>query len=636
MHSVTFPKNHYNAFLKAVYRLSLLIVIVLISIPSSGQVINAYAKVTGISGNVLTVSNVNETNHTFTVGQDVIIMQMQDNVISGTNNDANFGGLGSIGSAGKYEVKMITAKTATTITLNTAPTFTYNTGANASVQVISFRLYGSPNYTTTGNMSALPWDGNIGGVVAFKVNGTLTLNNNVTASGAGFRGGAASTDDGTLECNNTYITSAGGISGQKGESIFSTTDANQAAGRAKILNGGGGGNRHNAGGGGGGNVTAGGDGGGGYNCAATPVGGIGGISLQSVISASRIFMGGGGGGGSQNNTLGTAGGAGGGIVLIKANRMVTTGMCANRNITADGASSSTSGNDGAGGAGAGGSIVLDINSYTVVGGCRVNVSASGGNGGSVNDAAAHGAGGGGGQGFVNYSVASPNNVTTTTNNGSSGCNNNSSPCNSQAAAPGGTNGSGINTNSGATPLPIQLKSFEVNYNNGKAMIEWTTLTEVNNDYFTLSRSADGVKFEPLFFVKGAGTTHNITSYHEVDSKPLHGKSYYQLMQTDFDKESEILGVRSFETEEMSDNEFGLVISPNPNHSRTFLVSAIDPAGVLEIEVMSSSGLRVMNRGICISRDEPIKVELPEETPAGLYLVKVITQERNYLTRVVLK
>ena len=47
-------------------------------------VINGYATVTGISGSVLTLSNVNEMGDTFEDGEELIIMQMQDSVI-GTN-----------------------------------------------------------------------------------------------------------------------------------------------------------------------------------------------------------------------------------------------------------------------------------------------------------------------------------------------------------------------------------------------------------------------------------------------------------------------------------------------------------------------------------------------------------------------
>ena len=208
--------------------------------------VNAYARVTGISGTVLNVSNVNEVYHTFNAGEKVVVMQMQDNVIGGTANDADFGSLGSIGSAGLYEVATISTVTPTTITLTAPLLTTFATGTNASVQVISFRLLGSPNYTTTANITALDWDGNVGGVVAIQVNGVLTLAHSITANGAGFRGGDTSNNQGTVDCNIEWITSNRSESGEKGEGIYLRTSNAQRYGRAKILNGGGGGNRHNA------------------------------------------------------------------------------------------------------------------------------------------------------------------------------------------------------------------------------------------------------------------------------------------------------------------------------------------------------------------------------------------------------
>jgi hypothetical protein len=183
--------NKYNA--RIVFFLLSVLVFVL---PVSAQtILNAYAKVTGItSGNtIITVSNVNETNHTFNVGEQVIVMQMQDDVIgSNTSNTSSFGNLSSIANAGNYEVRTITAKTPatgtpTSITLNGALTYTYNTGANASIQVITFRNLGV-NYTTVGNITGLAWDGNIGGVIALQVSNDLTLNHSISANGIGFRG----------------------------------------------------------------------------------------------------------------------------------------------------------------------------------------------------------------------------------------------------------------------------------------------------------------------------------------------------------------------------------------------------------------------------------------------------------------
>src|SRR5688572_28606242 len=75
--------------------------------------VNAYAKVTAITTtagkSVLTMANINQTYHTFAVGEDVIVIQMQDNIISGTSNNSSFGLLSSIANAGLYEVATINA-----------------------------------------------------------------------------------------------------------------------------------------------------------------------------------------------------------------------------------------------------------------------------------------------------------------------------------------------------------------------------------------------------------------------------------------------------------------------------------------------------------------------------------------------
>ena len=99
-------------------------------------------------------------------------MQMQDDVIGSTADDASFGDLGSIQSAGRYEIVTILSHTEaaglpTSITISGSFTYSYNTGANSSVQIISFPTFGSPDYTTVSNISAKVWNGNTGGVVAF-------------------------------------------------------------------------------------------------------------------------------------------------------------------------------------------------------------------------------------------------------------------------------------------------------------------------------------------------------------------------------------------------------------------------------------------------------------------------------------
>jgi hypothetical protein len=505
--------------------------------------INAYARVTAISGTSLSVSNVNETYHSFENGDYVIIMQMQDNVIgTNTTNASTFGDLGSIQSAGLYEVARISSHTEVasvpnSITLANALVNTYNINANSSVQLVTFRFLGT-NFTSTANIGTLAWTGSIGGITAMSVSSTFTLIHNITADGSGFAGGVKNTPNGYTACDNaTYATTLATRYAGKGEGIYKRTATGFAAGRGKILNGGGGGNDVNAGGGGGGNYSAGGGGGSGWVAAGTGcnpvVGGLGGLSLSGQISGARIFMGGGGGGGHENDGNGTVGAPGGGIIFIKTSTLVTT-TCAGISISANGSSAVAASNDGAGGGGAGGTIVFSVNTFSVAGACPLTISANGGNGGNSNAAStgAHGGGGGGGQGAIIYSAAQPSaNVTTSTSSGTGGVS-----CSTCSGTLNGSVGSGT-TNSGVVinasgPLPIELVSFEATLNEyGEVVLTWRTAVEENSEGFIVQKLNLDNTISELGRVDSKGS---YSTYYFADKQPAYGVNYYRLKQIDKD------------------------------------------------------------------------------------------------------
>jgi hypothetical protein len=89
------------------------------------------------------------------------------------------------------------------------------------------------------------------------------------------------------------------------------------------------------------------------------------------------------------------------------------------------------------------------------------------------------------------------------------------------------------------PLPVELLSFTGAKENKSVKLEWITETEINNDYFTVERSANGFTFLPISVINGHGTSSQRHVYTYVDEKPLEGISYYRLRQTDFNGEQTI-------------------------------------------------------------------------------------------------
>lgn len=591
------------------------------------QTVNAYAQVTAINGTTLTLANVNEVFHSFIEGEKVMIMQMQDNVIgTNTNNNVNFGNLANIQSAGLYEISTIQARpNATTVVLNQLVN-SYNICNNCRVQLISFRKLGNPNFTTTGNITGLPWNGNIGGVVAFEVQGNLILNHNILANGIGFRGGQKSNDWNTNPgCRETPYIANNANYGFKGEGIYRVNNNNYRNCRARVLNGGGGGNDHNGGGGGGGNFTQGGHGGFGWNSGnycPNSAGGIGGLELSSVINVNRIFMGGGGGGGQQNNSVGTDGGNGGGIIYIKAQAIQTNGI-GTRFISANGINTANGGNDATGGGGAGGSIILDIPFYQIANTCPLYVQTNGGNTGNVGHAQFHGAGGAGAKGPIFfYTFSQPQNVFPEANNGNPGCNNNANPCISFGgeATPGDAIFY-IGNNITLSTTQIFLKAT-LNEQN-QIVLNWNLSNSfANAQKFIVMKSVNNQEWTEIYQTEYLS---NLLNYTYKDSKLNENTLYYQVILIEADGEFQYSNIAN-----LSIDFVNIHIAPNPFYDQ-FLIEVSEEIKFLKIYDIQGNLIQNFE-----NLNQKQIILHTENYANGMYIIEVHTEQHHFLKKLLKK
>jgi predicted aminopeptidase len=97
----------------------------------------------------------------------------------------------------------------------------------------------------------------------------------------------------------------------------------------------------------------------------------------------------------------------------------------------------------------------------------------------------------------------------------------------------------LTPNVSINPLPIELVSFEASEVNGEVLLKWETASEINNDYFTIFRSSDGMNWESIDEISGAGNSNITQRYTYLDQYPFPGRNYYRLKQTDFDGQYEL-------------------------------------------------------------------------------------------------
>lgn len=82
------------------------------------------------------------------------------------------------------------------------------------------------------------------------------------------------------------------------------------------------------------------------------------------------------------------------------------------------------------------------------------------------------------------------------------------------------------------PLPVNWLYFRGKSDKTNVLLEWGTAVEVNNQYFTIEKSRDGVRFENLGTVKSA-TGNERREYSLLDVNP-YTLGYYRISQTDRD------------------------------------------------------------------------------------------------------
>lgn len=168
-----------------------------------------------------------------------------------------------------------------------------------------------------------------------------------------------------------------------------------------------------------------------------------------------------------------------------------------------------------------------------------------------------------------------------------------------------------------TPMPIELTSFTATPVGSSVELNWITSSEINNDYFTVQRSLDGINFYPIANVPGAGTSSAILKYDYIDFTPLSGRSYYRLKQTDFNGDYEFSDIRVIEFDHNSQVEF--IAYPNPVTDK-FTISGTSDNLIRSITIFNASGKILGTKESERNSKEDFDLS---NNPAGLYLVKIV-------------
>ncbi len=171
-------------------------------------------------------------------------------------------------------------------------------------------------------------------------------------------------------------------------------------------------------------------------------------------------------------------------------------------------------------------------------------------------------------------------------------------------------------------LPITLIQFDAECKNGKTILNWSTSSEINNDYFTIEKSEDALNWEEIAFISGAGNNSSILNYSWTDENNTSKISYYRLKQTDFDGKHEYFDMISASCK----NENNLNIYPNPFNKTLRINLAEIVSYPFEIAIYSSMGQLVYQKTISEPQSELI---IESDFKPGSYFLNVKSSTINF-------
>ncbi|NOT76206.1 MAG: T9SS type A sorting domain-containing protein [Cyclobacteriaceae bacterium] len=181
----------------------------------------------------------------------------------------------------------------------------------------------------------------------------------------------------------------------------------------------------------------------------------------------------------------------------------------------------------------------------------------------------------------------------------------------------------LGSTSAATTLPIKLVNFAAKVDpTFSVQLSWSTVTEIENDYFTVQRSSNAKEWESLERIEGAGNSTSLLNYFATDKNPLNGRSYYRLKQTDYNGDvtySEIVPVN------LTQDDI-IAYYPNPANDKLTITSLVPG----EIRIHDPSGNVILEKSLVKSLEVST-----QNLPVGIYILKFKSAEGMITKKIVI-
>jgi len=171
------------------------------------------------------------------------------------------------------------------------------------------------------------------------------------------------------------------------------------------------------------------------------------------------------------------------------------------------------------------------------------------------------------------------------------------------------------------PTPIELLDFSGTAESNHNALTWVTASEVDNDHYRVLRSRDGVSFETVGTVQGAGTSSVMSEYNFDDYDVEAGTYFYQLQYHSNSGEITFSNVITLERAGVEDFYISNLY-PNPVVSTLNVTYVADRAISTDLKVIDSAGKAVLVDSFEALEGEHLHQLNVELLPKGMYYLTI--------------
>jgi len=186
-------------------------------------------------------------------------------------------------------------------------------------------------------------------------------------------------------------------------------------------------------------------------------------------------------------------------------------------------------------------------------------------------------------------------------------------------------------------ISMTLLTFEGEAQGSTVELKWLTANEIDNELFTIERSADGLQFETIGTKPGAGNSNEVISYSYRDSKPMIGSNYYRVKLTNSYGVDEYSMITPVNIEAEGEEDIRIAAAqPNPFVKDFQVEYTVPKTGTAKVKLMSVKGDVVVEEEVAVEKNAPSRFFYKDEQglKPGVYFLSVAQDEDKKMVKLI--